>query len=199
MAIVALFLIVIWLGLVAGARSVLHARRTGRIPSPPPIDGNAARRWARLISAVGTILVLAAPVAELLGLPAFAAIDSPLTRWAGVGLAITGICAAWMAQSAMGDSWLPDADPSVATMLVTGGPFAIVRNPILSATVATVIGLALVVPNILAVLAVPAVVAGLELQVRLVEEPHLERVHGDAYRAYQRRVGRFLPGIGRRR
>jgi protein-S-isoprenylcysteine O-methyltransferase Ste14 len=37
----------------------------------------------------------------------------------------------------------------------------------------------------------------LELQVRAVEEPYLIRSHGDAYRAYAARVGRFLPGIGR--
>ena len=38
---------------------------------------------------------------------------------------------------------------------------------------------------------------GLELQVRAVEEPYLLRTHGDAYRAYAARVGRFLPGVGR--
>ena len=38
---------------------------------------------------------------------------------------------------------------------------------------------------------------GLELQVRSVEEPYLLRTHGDAYRAYASRVGRFVPGIGR--
>jgi protein-S-isoprenylcysteine O-methyltransferase Ste14 len=30
----------------------------------------------------------------------------------------------------------------------------------------------------------------------LAEEAYLARVYGDAYRAYARRVGRFLPGIG---
>jgi protein-S-isoprenylcysteine O-methyltransferase Ste14 len=33
--------------------------------------------------------------------------------------------------------------------------------------------------------------------VRLVEEPYLERVHGEAYRAYAERTGRFVPRIGR--
>lgn len=68
-----------------------------------------------------------------------------------------------------------------------------------SATVATVIGRALAVHDLVALLAVPLVVSGLELQVRMVEEPHLEAVHGARYRDYQRRVGRFVPGIGRRR
>jgi protein-S-isoprenylcysteine O-methyltransferase Ste14 len=34
-------------------------------------------------------------------------------------------------------------------------------------------------------------------QVRGAEEPYLLRVHGDAYRCYAARAGRFVPGIGR--
>ena len=29
------------------------------------------------------------------------------------------------------------------------------------------------------------------------EEKHLEAMHGDAYRAYAARTGRFVPGIGK--
>jgi protein-S-isoprenylcysteine O-methyltransferase Ste14 len=41
--------------------------------------------------------------------------------------------------------------------------------------------------------------ASVEIQARLVEEPHLLRVHGEPYAAYARRTGRFLPGLGRLR
>ena len=57
--------------------------------------------------------------------------------------------------------------------------------------------MALLTPNPVAILAVAALVIALELQVRRVEEPHLLRVHADAYRTYAARTGRFLPGIGR--
>jgi protein-S-isoprenylcysteine O-methyltransferase Ste14 len=33
--------------------------------------------------------------------------------------------------------------------------------------------------------------------VRFVGEPYLARAHGEDYRAYAGRVGRFLPGVGR--
>ena len=33
------------------------------------------------------------------------------------------------------------------------------------------------------------------MQVRFVEEPYLERVHGDDYRRYTERTGRFIPGL----
>lgn len=39
-------------------------------------------------------------------------------------------------------------------------------------------------------------VASIEVQVRLVEEPYLLRVHGEAYRDYVATVGRFVPGVG---
>ena len=44
-----------------------------------------------------------------------------------------------------------------------------------------------------------ASVVGIEIQVRLVEEPHLRALHGKAFDAYTSRVGRFLPGVGRQR
>ena len=38
--------------------------------------------------------------------------------------------------------------------------------------------------------------AAIQVQVRAVEEPYLLAVHGDAYRDYAARVGRFVPGVG---
>ena len=45
--------------------------------------------------------------------------------------------------------------------------------------------------------AVACAVTSLELQTRVVEEPHLLRTHGDEYASYAARVGRFVPGVGR--
>jgi NAD(P)-dependent dehydrogenase (short-subunit alcohol dehydrogenase family) len=38
--------------------------------------------------------------------------------------------------------------------------------------------------------------AAIEMQVRGMEEPYLLQTHGESYRAYARRVGRFVPDIG---
>jgi protein-S-isoprenylcysteine O-methyltransferase Ste14 len=54
-----------------------------------------------------------------------------------------------------------------------------------------------IVPNLLSVLTLAGFIVGIQIQVRLVEEPYLRRVHGDAYRRYAMRTGRFLPMIGR--
>jgi protein-S-isoprenylcysteine O-methyltransferase Ste14 len=58
-------------------------------------------------------------------------------------------------------------------------------------------GIALVTPNLVAIAGLVLLVATIELQVRVVEEPYLLAVHGDAYRDYLANVGRFVPGVGR--
>ncbi|WP_240749083.1 methyltransferase family protein [Mycobacterium paragordonae] len=53
------------------------------------------------------------------------------------------------------------------------------------------------VPNPVAITGVVITVIGIQVQVRLAEEPYLRRLHGTAYIDYASRVGRFVPGIGR--
>ena len=96
-----------------------------------------------------------------------------------------------------GASWRVGVDPGERTALVTDGPFALVRNPVFAALLPAAAGLALMVPSPIALAALAALVVAVELQVRVVEEPHLLRAHGPAYRAYAARVGRFAPGVGR--
>jgi protein-S-isoprenylcysteine O-methyltransferase Ste14 len=97
----------------------------------------------------------------------------------------------------MGASWRPDVDPTTRTALVTTGPFRLVRNPIFTATAATAAGLALLVPNLVVGAMLAAFLTALQVQVRLVEEPYLHRVHRTAWAGYAARTGRFLPWIGR--
>ena len=59
------------------------------------------------------------------------------------------------------------------------------------------LGLALLVPTGMTAAALVCLLLAVEIQVRLVEEPYLIRIHGYAYAGYSERVGRFLPGLGR--
>lgn len=85
------------------------------------------------------------------------------------------------------------------TELVTGGPYAVVRNPFFAALLPAAVGFALLVPNVVALLALLALIVALELQTRVVEEPYLLRAHGATYADYAARVGRFAPAFGRLR
>jgi protein-S-isoprenylcysteine O-methyltransferase Ste14 len=115
----------------------------------------------------------------------------------GAVVAIAGLAATAGSQLAMGREWRIGVDPAERTHLVTGGPFALVRNPIYDGMVLFLAGIALLVPNVLTVAGALLLVAGVEVQARFVEEPHLRREHRPAYADYAARVGRFLPGVGR--
>ena len=199
MPILALVILATWLVLVVGLRGYLHHRRTGQVPVPPPAASGSPQMWARLASALGLILAFAAPIGDWLGLDRMDALDQPAVQLAGAVIAIAGIVGALISQAAMGDAWRPDVIPGDHTELLTNGPFRLVRNPVLTSTAGTVIGLALLVPNVLALAMLACFLLGIQIQVHLVEEPHLLRVHGDAYRRYAARTGRYLPLIGRLR
>ena len=99
-------------------------------------------------------------------------------------------------QVGMGDSWRIGVDPTETTTLVRASVFGLVRNPIFSAMLVFGLGIALVTPNAVAVAGFVLLVATIELQVRVVEEPYLTATHGDEYRSYLSSVGRFVPGVG---
>jgi protein-S-isoprenylcysteine O-methyltransferase Ste14 len=124
-------------------------------------------------------------------------LDTTAAHVAGLFLAVAGIGLTFYAQVAMGASWRIGVDPGERTQLVTSGPFALVRNPIFAAMLPTALGLALLVPSWVALAGLVGLIAALELQVRVVEEPYLLQAHGETYAAYAARVGRFAPKLGR--
>lgn len=197
MAVLALVLTFAWVGLVAAAGGYLQARRIGRVVAPVPDRRWSPQWWSRRISTLGFALAVAAPLADLAGLPPLTFLDEPVLGVLGIVFVIVGVVLAVTAQVAMGASWRADVDAGTVTDLVTTGPFRFVRNPIFTGSATTALGLALMVPNVLAAAMLVAVVTSLQIQVRLVEEPYLLRVHGEAYRRYAARTGRFLPWVGR--
>lgn len=190
----------LFLVLAFGLRSWIHWRRTGSSGFIRPRRGAPpAELFAAVLFTVGLGLLVAAPIADVGGVGRLDALDGTVAAVAGVALAAGGIALTFFAQLVMGESWRIGVDAGERTELVTGGVFRLVRNPIFSAMVLATAGIVLLVPNALSVGALAALVVGLELQVRLVEEPYLRTVHGDAYRRYLATAGRFVPGVGMQR
>ncbi|MER5334249.1 isoprenylcysteine carboxylmethyltransferase family protein [Micromonospora sp. NPDC002717] len=198
MAAIALPIYLFALGLAFGWRSLAQWRRTGdtglRLDAGP---AGTLRWWAKLLFVAALLLGTAGPVAALAGMNPVDTLDRPTTRTIGLLLAVAGVIATLAAQTGMGTSWRVGVDPGERTDLVTGGAFALARNPIFTAMIVTSLGLALMAPNPISLAATVVLVVSIQLQVRAVEEPYLARTHGAAYAAYASRVGRFLPGIGR--
>jgi protein-S-isoprenylcysteine O-methyltransferase Ste14 len=201
MATLALILYVAYLALAFGLRILIQLRRTGSSGFHGLGGRPGSAEW---IAGVGFTLALLvgamAPVLALLDVvEPIVALDTAAVHAAGAVLAVAGIGATFYAQVAMGESWRIGVDPAERTQLVTTGPFALVRNPIFAAMLPTAIGLTLLVPSWVSFAGLVGLVAALELQVRVVEEPYLLRAHGPTYAAYAARVGRFVPGFGRLR
>jgi protein-S-isoprenylcysteine O-methyltransferase Ste14 len=199
MAAAALVLYGVSLTITFGVRVALQLRRTGStgLHGLPP-DAGPLEWIAGAMFIAGLLMGGLAPILALLGiLEPIPALDGAVGHTIGSALAVGGIALTFAAQLAMGDSWRVGVDPEERTELVIDGPFKLVRNPIYSAMLPTVFGLVLMVPSAIAIAAIATLLVALEMQVRLVEEPYLLRIHGDEYSAYATRVGRFVPRVGR--
>ena len=115
--------------------------------------------------------------------------------WAGWSLAAVALVTIVVAQVQMGASWRVGIDSERRTALVTHGLFRVVRNPIFTGMLLAALGVVAMTPSAWSVMAWLFFVWVLALQTRL-EEEHLLRTHGEAYRQYASQVGRFVPGVG---
>lgn len=199
MSVAALGLYLVGLAGAFGLRTWLHARRTGSSGFHGISGKPGSLPWWAGVLFVGALgLGVLAPVLDLAGV-AGVPDGAPRGLVGGAGLLVmgVGVVAVLVAQGGMGASWRIGVDATERTDLVTGGVFGVVRNPVFTAMVATQVGYTLAVPTVVSLAALVCLVAAVQLQVRVLEEPYLHRLHGGAYRAYAARTGRFLPGLGR--
>lgn len=112
-------------------------------------------------------------------------------RW--IGISALGVAIIWVAvaQAQMGRSWRIGIDRDNETELVQSGIFAISRNPIFLGIRVMLIGLFVVIPGALTLLAWILGDVLMQIQVRL-EEEFLSGVHGETYRQYRSRVRRWI-------
>jgi protein-S-isoprenylcysteine O-methyltransferase Ste14 len=189
----------LYLLLAFGLRSAVQMRRTGSTGFKGISGRPGSLEWsAGVLFGVALIVGVLAPILDVAGaLEPIDVLDGPVGHALGLALFAVGLAATLYAQLAMGESWRVGVDENERTDLVTHGPFAVVRNPIFAAMIPTSLGLTLMVPNVVALIGFAALVLALEIQVRLVEEPYLRKVHGKDYASYAGRTGRFAPGLGR--
>ena len=193
----ALALCLAWFGSLFVFRTISQLKNTGTTGIKGFHGAVGSLPWlAGACYSAGLVLAPLAPIATLYGwLGGGLFVTNDVIHALGALIVVAGICGALLAQLAMGDSWRVGVDESESTELVTTGLFACVRNPIFSFVLLSLAGLLLLVPNSIALVCGVVTLAGTELQVRAVEEPYLERTHGDVYRTYCSRVGRFLPRL----
>jgi protein-S-isoprenylcysteine O-methyltransferase Ste14 len=192
----------IWMLIAFGVLTLLvrvgiQLRTTGRTGLIGLRRAGAAGRMSAVLFTGGMALgVVSIDLVLRDSLSTIGSLDVGALHAIGIALAAGAGLAVFLAQLGMGESWRIGVNEEERTDLITGGWFSVIRNPIYSAMIIGWLGFALMVPTWLGFAAPVVVAVGLELQVRLVEEPYLLRTHGEAYRDYAARVGRFVPGIG---
>lgn len=199
MAFVALAWLVLFLALAIGGRAWLQRRRTGdwglRRPGGP---GRWTARLAGVLAIAGVTAMAASAALVAAGeLAPLAVLTGTGWRVAAIALMAAGFAFTLTAQLQMADAWRIGVDDGEVTRLVTGGVFRWVRNPIYSGIGLFGLGFGLTIASPWCFAGQTVAWAGIEIQVRALEEPYLLRLHGDAYRRYAARVGRFAPRVGR--
>lgn len=181
---------------------VVQTWRQRRLTGSSGFNGfrGAAQARAAQVGGVGFLLAvlvgLIAPWLTATGLlpawpiPTVVGAFGTVTAAAGLQLGV-------LAQRAMGHSWRIGVDQRETTELVVDGPFRLVRNPIFTALIMIQAGTAAMAATWLSLLGALLMIGACQVQTRLVEEPYLQRRHGNSYRIYAARAGRFLPRLGR--
>ena len=106
------------------------------------------------------------------------------------GLVIWAWCVVWFSKAK--GTPVPFNPPR---KLVTTGPYAWSRNPMLTGVFAFLFGIGFLLHSVSMVCVwLPVFVVLNVLELKMVEEPELERRFGESYIAYRRRVPMFGPG-----
>jgi protein-S-isoprenylcysteine O-methyltransferase Ste14 len=195
--VLALALLVLFYAIAFGLRTWQQLRATGSTGFRGLSGRPGSLEWlGGALFGVGVALSLVAALGEAAGWLTGLWEPGPASVVLGVLLTLGGVAATYLAQVSMGDAWRIGVREDERTRFVTDGAFAVVRNPIFSCMLFTAAGLVVLIPNALSVASFVCLLIAVELQVRFVEEPYLLRTHGQRYRDYASRVGRFVPGLG---
>jgi len=182
-----------------GAMIVRTRRRTRKLSGIVPLQRIEQFMWIVWIPLVAAWMVLpyiaATSTSPLLGLPDFAR-QAHVTalRWAAVatGFACLGLSIdCWLR---MGKNWRMAVTPDQQTDLVTTGLYGLVRHPIYALSILLMLCTVVVAPTVPV-----AVMALIHIMLMVAKARNEERFlcerHGDAYRRYLQRTGRFMPRL----
>lgn len=160
------------------------------------VQAVAERFWKLAVALLAGAVLIAwlAPAWEpALGRPAWSA--WPVLRWLAAGIFVVSVVLILAAQATMGASWRVGVPAEGPGALVTGGLFALSRNPVFVGMFGLVLGMVVWSPTMLTAALLPLAASTMAIQTRIEEDALLEK-HGAAYTEYQTRTPRWIWPIG---
>ncbi len=121
------------------------------------------------------------------------ATPGPLAQGIGVVLVVVGIGLAIYARRYLGSNWGMPMSEKDDPELVTSGPYAVVRHPIYTGSLAALVGTALADGTVWFLVLI--FVAAYFIYSAYTEEAIMTAKFGDRYRVYQNRTKMFIPFV----
>ena len=121
-------------------------------------------------------------------------LNSPALDALCVILLIGGLAFTLWARVALGANWSGTVTIQQGHELISTGPYALVRHPIYTGILMMMLGTALTLANVGALVAFALAIVLLWTKLRL-EERLMRETFGEEYCAYQRRVKALIPGV----
>jgi protein-S-isoprenylcysteine O-methyltransferase Ste14 len=183
-----------------GAMMVRLRRRTRKLSGIVPsqrVEQVMWLVWVPLVVAWMVLPYLAATRAHSPWmLPPFAR-EAPMIalRWAAVAVGVAALALSIDCWLRMGSNWRMAVTPDQQTSLVTSGLYSRVRHPIYALSILLMLCTVIVAPTV-PVASVAAIHVALMVAKARNEERFLTERHGESYRRYARRTGRFVPRLG---
>ena len=120
--------------------------------------------------------------------------QGPGVEYAGVAITAAGMALAVWARVVLGRNWSGNVTVKANHELVQRGPYRLVRHPIYSGVTLALLGTAVSVGEVRALLAVLVVLLAWRIKWP-VEERFMIEQFGDQYVQYRRRVKAIVPGL----
>ena len=121
----------------------------------------------------------------------FTWLEISILKYAGFAFIHLALLCIILAQVQMSNSWRVGIDHSARTELKTNGLFSISRNPVFLGMLITLAGIFFILPNAITLLVAVVSTLLFQVQVRL-EEEYLRNTHGELYKNYCLKVGRWI-------
>jgi protein-S-isoprenylcysteine O-methyltransferase Ste14 len=165
-----------------------------KVKARPKRGGN---NLDRLLALAGAILLFPTPLAY----PGAFRLFWPLWRlpdavaWGLVGLMVLGFGFCWWARLHLGRLWSGLVTLKSDHRIVDTGPYRLVRHPIYSGVMVSILSLAVVKATPAALAGAVLLVAGFWLTAKKEERFLRQELGQDAYDAYSRRTAMLAPGV----